>query len=474
MLDAPDHLDAVAPLLGWFFAGCCALNVGAAWRAWRRVGAAVQLPPQDVQEIGAAVVLPQHAQDVGAAVVLPPLRRAIHSTAWLLVAGGFGLLSQRAFVGDPVALPEWLKQGINSLLSPMSVFLGSLAALATLFLGRRFFAIPAVACGGLNVSLLFLGLSLADANFAQNVLQPDNLPIVGMIYLLGFVLWWAAAQAVENDRRQAAGVPPTEKDFAEKTFVWPELVYIELICAILVTTLLIVWSLGVHAPLEQPANPALTPNPSKAPWYFVGLQELLVYSDAWLAGVIVPLLIVLGLAAIPYLDRNPAGSGHYTIGRRRFACAVFLGGFLLLWILPILVGTFFRGPNWSFYGLYEARDPQNVTAASNVRLSEWFWTVLLDRGLPQIPPDAAPLVRFGWIVWREIPGAVLLAAYFVALPPLLGRTLLRDLRGQMGRGRYWLTALLLLAMLGLPLKMLLRWCFQLSCVVSMPEYYLNI
>lgn len=449
MLEPTVHLDAIAPLVGWLFAGGCAMNAGAAWRARRRPGTAVALPPRRYQTLAIAA-------------------------AWSLVALAFGLLSQRAFAGHPAAPPEWFKQAIDAALSPVSVFLGALAALTTVFLGRRFFAIPAVAWAGLNISLLFLGLSLADANFAHNVLQPDNVPIVGMIYLLGFVLWWAAAQAVENDRRQTCGLPPVEKEFAGKSFVWPELVYIELISAILVTTLLIVWSLGVRAPLEQPANPALTPNPSKAPWYFVGLQELLVYSDAWLAGVIVPLLIVLGLAAIPYLDRNPAGSGHYTIRRRRFACAVFLGGFLLLWILPILVGTFFRGPNWDFYGPYEARDPRNVPAAVNVKLSEWFWTVLLGGGLPQVPADAGSLVRIGWIAWREIPGLILLAAYFVALPPLLGRTLGKDLRRRMGRGRYWLTAFLLLAMLALPLKMILRWGFRLSYVVAMPEYYLSI
>jgi hypothetical protein len=153
---------------------------------------------------------------------------------------------------------------------------------------------------------------------------------------------------------------------------------------------------------------------------------------------------------------------------------VFLFGFLMLWILPILVGTFFRGPNWGFYGLYEARGPQNVPMVSNVRLSEWFWTALLDRGVPQVPADAGPLARCGWIVWRELLGVALLAAYFVGLPPVLGRALLKDLRRQMGRGRYWLMALLLLAMLGLPLKMIVRWSFQLSYVVSMPEYYLNI
>ena len=65
---------------------------------------------------------------------------------------------------------------------------------------------------------------------------------------------------------------------------------------------LIVWSVLVAAPLEEPANPAATPNPSKAPWYFLGLQEMLVYFDPWLAGVIFPTLIIVGLMAIPYMS----------------------------------------------------------------------------------------------------------------------------------------------------------------------------
>ena len=72
-----------------------------------------------------------------------------------------------------------------------------------------------------------------------------------------------------------------------------------------VTTLWMIWSILLPAPLEQPANPADSPNPSKAPWYFLGLQEMLVYFDPWLAGVVFPTLIVVGLMAIPYIDTNP-------------------------------------------------------------------------------------------------------------------------------------------------------------------------
>ena len=80
-----------------------------------------------------------------------------------------------------------------------------------------------------------------------------------------------------------------------------------------------VWSITLNAPLEEPANPNLTMNPSKAPWYFLGLQEMLVYFDPWIAGVVMPTLIIVGLMVIPYIDTNPLGSGYYTWKQRKFS-----------------------------------------------------------------------------------------------------------------------------------------------------------
>ena len=110
---------------------------------------------------------------------------------------------------------------------------------------------------------------------------------------------------------------PIEKAESDRVWVWPDLVYTELISLILCSVLLIVWSIFLKAPLEQPANPANTPNPSKAPWYFLGLQEMLVYFDPWLAGVVLPGLIIAGLIAIPYIDKNPKGNGYYTFNERK-------------------------------------------------------------------------------------------------------------------------------------------------------------
>src|SRR3989339_1765921 len=98
----------------------------------------------------------------------------------------------------------------------------------------------------------------------------------------------------------------------DKVHTWPHLVRLEFIVAIFVFVVLVLWSVGIDAPLEEPANPTRTPNPSKAPWYFLGLQEMLVYFDPWHAGVVLPSLIIVGLMMIPFIDVNPSGSGYYS------------------------------------------------------------------------------------------------------------------------------------------------------------------
>ena len=117
----------------------------------------------------------------------------------------------------------------------------------------------------------------------------------------------------------AQGLPPLEKLDDEKVLVWPDLVYTELICMVALTAFLLVWAIALQAPLEEPASSVKTPNPSKAPWYFLGLQEMLVYYDPWMAGVVLPSLIIVGLMAIPYIDFNKKGNGYYTINERKFA-----------------------------------------------------------------------------------------------------------------------------------------------------------
>ncbi len=99
-------------------------------------------------------------------------------------------------------------------------------------------------------------------------------------------------------------------DLAEdEVMVWPSLVVVEAVCAVVFLAILTALSILVNAPLLERANPNQTPNPSKAPWYFLNLQEMLLHMDPGLAGVIIPTLALVAIAAIPYVDRSPLGVG---------------------------------------------------------------------------------------------------------------------------------------------------------------------
>jgi quinol-cytochrome oxidoreductase complex cytochrome b subunit len=97
----------------------------------------------------------------------------------------------------------------------------------------------------------------------------------------------------------------------EELLVWPDLVFVEFIAATLFTITLTLLSIAINAPLLDRANPGVTPNPSKAPWYFLNLQELLLHMHPALAGVIVPTVALIALMAIPYYDRSNEGQGEW-------------------------------------------------------------------------------------------------------------------------------------------------------------------
>jgi hypothetical protein len=329
-------------------------------------------------------------------------------------------------------------------------------------------------------------IGMKDPNFALIVGKPDNVPITAMLFVSTFVLWLAMTQGVNNDRRAAQKLPPDEKESSgQKTWVWPDLLYIEFIALIICSVVLILWAIYLRAPLEQPANPAATPNPSKAPWYFLGLQEMLVYYDPWYAGVVLPTIIVIGLMAIPYIDVNPKGNGYFTYAERKWAITIFLFGYLALWVFMIITGTFLRGPGWNFFGPFEYWDPHKVVALNNVNLSDYVWIVWLKKGLPEvkgvvphlIPPDFdahSPysmqvfLTEVGHAFKREFAGILFLAFYFLAMPGILAKTLLRRFYRQMDFARYSVLVLLFLTMFTLPLKMVLRWTINLKYFVDTP------
>ena len=313
------------------------------------------------------------------------------------------------------------------------------------------------------LGVLFL-FSCFDPNFALIVLKPDNVPIAGMIFLVAFFVWFALKEGRRNDALRSAGQPIVEKREAGdgKVMVWPDLVYTEFLCMILWTIFLIVWSIYLKAPIEEPANPAKTPNPSKAPWYFLGLQEMLVYYDPWIAGVLLPGLIIVGLCAIPYIDKNPKGNGYFTFKERKPEIAIFLFGFVVLWVWLIIIGTFLRGPNQNFFGPFEYWDAHKLVPLINVDLSQIIWVKGLHTALPK-----NPLVR-------ESFGLVLVAAYYLAIPPLLARRALKRFHDLMGPARFHIMVFLLLTMVSLPIKMMLRWTLNLHYLVTVPEIFFNI
>jgi hypothetical protein len=214
---------------------------------------------------------------------------------------------------------------------------------------------------------------------------PDNVPIVAMIPLVAFFTWLGFKQSKANDelietleadpqlaKTHHRKVEPWRPGWARELHVWPYLVRVEFLAAVIVTVILFVWSILLNAPLEEPANPNLTMNPSKAPWYFLGLQEMLVYFDPWIAGVVMPSLLLVGLMVFPYVDSNPLGNGYYTWKQRKFAVGMFLWGWFM-WIILIIIGTFIRGPGWIWFWPGQTWDHNAVVYEKNVDLHEYFY-----------------------------------------------------------------------------------------------------
>ena len=300
------------------------------------------------------------------------------------------------------------------------------------------------------------------------VSAPDNIPIVAMLFLVPFFTWYAMRQAVANDRliTQLEGdgqlakthhrkTQPWRPGWAKELHVWPYLLRIEFLAAVIVTVILMVWSISLDAPLEEPSNPNLTMNPSKAPWYFLGLQEMLVYFDPWIAGVVMPGLIIVGLMAIPYMDTNPLGSGYYTWKQRRFSIGAFCFGFIILWVSMILIGTFIRGPGWM-----------------------WFWpgqTWNHDRLVFELNRDLPDLFYITSIWGKVIFGAVVVGLYYILAGWLVHKLLTwnefnRKIYERMSLIQYLTLQFFLTTMLALPVKMILRIVFVYKYVWVTPWF----
>jgi Cytochrome b(C-terminal)/b6/petD len=313
---------------------------------------------------------------------------------------------------------------------------------------------------------------------------PDNVPIVALLFLVPFYVWYAFRQALENDRLIAliGGDAALAKTAYRKTqdwnpkwerevHTWPYLMRMELIVAIIVTVILMVWSLTLNAPLEEPSNPNVTMNPAKAPWYFLGLQEMLVYFDPWIAGVVMPTLIIVGLMVVPYIDTNPLGNGYYTYHQRRFAIWTFLVGFIGLWVAMIVIGTFIRGPGWMWFWPSQTWDAERVDYAVNRNLDEVFgingkWLAHL------LPASVAPNAA----IWaRVIFGIFPLLIFAIVAAWLIHWICMRTEFSRKMYGRMSLIQLVtmytfLILMISLPVKILLRLVFTIKYVWVTPWF----
>ena len=238
--------------------------------------------------------------------------------------------------------------------------------------------------GGLVLLATLVGgfaFSFSDPNFRIVATTPDNVPILGMLFLVGFFFWYAMYQAHLNDARLAKGLPPLEgEDSDKKVFSWPDLVYVELISLVVCSIVMIIWSIVLKAPLEEPANPARRRTRRRRPGTSSGSRSCSSTSTrGWPASS----------------SRRSSSSASWrsrTSTRTRGATAIspsasgsgrssmFCFGFIILWVVLIILGTFLRGPNWNFFGPYEVWDPNKLVPLNNVSVSEIFWVKWLQDG----------------------------------------------------------------------------------------------
>jgi menaquinol-cytochrome c reductase cytochrome b/c subunit len=142
---------------------------------------------------------------------------------------------------------------------------------------------------------------------------------------------------------KSGSIQQTRAEAQDKVHVWPHLLVIEFAAVLVVTAAMLIFSALVRAPLLGLADFNRTPNPSKAPWYFLGLQELLTMFHPMIAGVTIPGIGLALLAFAPFIDKNPS----HAPTDRKFAISIFTL-FVMLWAVLVIIGSFFRGPGFNF------------------------------------------------------------------------------------------------------------------------------
>lgn len=210
---------------------------------------------------------------------------------------------------------------------------------------------------------------------------------------------------------------------------------IEFIAGLIFTFIIMTWSLFMDAPLKELANPADTPIDERAPWYFIGLQELLIFFDPWLAGVVLPTILLVGLILVPFIDpQKETAIGRYTLKDRPVAVPVFCFGFAM-WYVLVIIGQFFRGPARMFYWPWEDK------------------TVLKE--LPVVE-----LVNFH--IAGGIAFFLLYFGFFMVVPQIIFKNFYKT----MGVVRYYLFMVLFSIMLLIPIKIFLRYIFDVKYILS--------
>ena len=219
--------------------------------------------------------------------------------------------------------------------------------------------------------------------------------------------------------------------------VYPGFIFKEFLAA-LACLLVLAWlGLVINAPLDVPADPDFTPNPAKAPWYFLGFQEMLGYFDPWLAGVVIPVIIIAGLILVPLLDTDPRNEGYYSFRRRIWAALPFTVGLFFLAVLTAMA-AWFRGSNWDWYWPW-----QDWSMARPARANF--------RSLPN------------WLGWSSI------GIYYI-MGMLLPFTLWRSRFEKWGRVRCTVYFFLVLTMGAVVIKVLLRLLLNVRYIVQTPWF----
>lgn len=345
-----------------------------------------------------------------------------------------------------------------------------------------------------DVRFVLLGSKTVGANTLLRfyVLHCVFVPVVAGALMI--VHFWR----VRKDTFSGPPITPEELPH-DKVDTWPHLVVREYIAALACTIFIAAWSLLMKAPLEELANPTVTPNPSKAPWYFLGLQELLVYFDPWIAGVVLPTLIAVGLMAIPYLDPDKnRGVGRYAFKERPLAMTYFLFG-VGLWFVLIFIGTFLRGPNWDIYMpweswlIHKAPPPATWSLPLLAGLGVVFGYFAIGMVLPKIGrPDfewkpalmkgLVGVIGLGFLMkilsavskkamgWDAVIWMVVISYTYYILGILVPRKWLTKEHPV----RYAVTMLLVLMMMGVLLKIGVRLGFQIKYILEIPAVNLNI